>query len=499
MGDRLEERVARRASDPERGADVAIIDAAGSHTHRAVDHAADRVASALLSDRRLDRVAIVCAAGLGWIAGALGAWRAGAAIVPLDPTHPVAELLHPVTDAGVGVILCSSSTRELADALARSGTGEIAVIDVDAVLVGDGSISREHPAVDADDDALIVYTSGTTGRPKGVVHTHRSVAAQISGMVAMWGWTADDRIVCVLPLHHVHGIVNVTLTPLWVGATLEAPGRFDAIATWERLASGEVTVFMAVPTVYARLVAAWDEADVVTQQRWSEGAARLRLMVSGSAALPVTTLERWRSISGHVLLERYGMTELGMVLSNTLERRVPGHVGWPFPGVEVRIESEDDQPGELLIRSEQVFDRYLGRPEATADSFDGDWFRTGDVAIETDEGFRLLGRASIDIIKSGGEKISALEIEEVYRTHPSISDCAVVGIDDDEWGQRVALAWVPVEGSSIDGLDGGADLRSWGKERLAPAKVPTLWKRIDRLPRTPMGKVVKSEVSELFT
>ena len=495
MGDRLEGRVTSIAVDPAGSGRVAVVDPAGAHSYAELDRAADRIADVLLSGGAHERVAIVREAGLGWIAAVLGAWRAGAAVVPLDPSHPVAELRHPVADASVGAILCSSSTHVLAVALAE---GAVAVLDVDAVLEVDFPRRMERPAVRSDDDALIVYTSGTTGRPKGVVHTHRSVSAQISGMVSMWGWNSADRIVCVLPLHHVHGIVNVTLTPLWVGATLEAPGRFDAIDTWERLASGDITVFMAVPTVYARLVAAWDATDETTRERWSSGAARLRLMVSGSAALPVSTLEQWRSISGHVLLERYGMTELGMVLSNTLDRRVPGHVGWPFPGVEVRIESDGDQPGELLVRSEQVFDRYLDRPEATAESFDGEWFRTGDVAIETDDGFRLLGRASIDIIKTGGEKVSALEIEEVYRMHPSISDCAVIGIPDDEWGQRVALAWVPGDGVVI-GADIDGELRSWGKERLAPAKVPTVWRCVDELPRNAMGKVVKSEIGALFS
>jgi malonyl-CoA/methylmalonyl-CoA synthetase len=319
-------------------------------------------------------------------------------------------------------------------------------------------------------------------------------------MVEAWDWTAADRIVCVLPLHHVHGLVNVTFTSLSVGAVLETPGGFDAIKTWERLASGDVTIFMAVPTVYSRLVRAWLDADEATKARWSSRAALLRLMVSGSAALPVSTLEQWREISGHVLLERYGMTELGMALGNTLDRRVPGHVGWPFPGVEVRIVSEDvvDVPdgdvGELLVRGTQVFNRYLNRPDATAESFVDGWFRTGDVAQQTPDGYRLLGRASVDIIKSGGEKVSALDIEEVFRTHPAIADCAVVGLPDEEWGERVAMAWI------ADSADRptDAEFRAWGKERLAPAKVPFNYLCIGELPRNPMGKVTKVAVKELF-
>jgi malonyl-CoA/methylmalonyl-CoA synthetase len=294
--------------------------------------------------------------------------------------------------------------------------------------------------------------------------------------------------------------VNVTLTALAVGATCEAPGGFDADHVWERLASGDVTVFMAVPTVYARLTAAWEAASEETRSRRSEGAARLRLMVSGSAALPVSTLDRWRELTGHTLLERYGMTELGMVLSNTLDRRVPGHVGEPMPSVAVRLvddaggEVADGQPGELLVRGPQVFAGYWERPEATAEAFVDGWFRTGDVAVHEAGGFRLLGRSSVDIIKSGGEKVSALEIEEVYRTHPDIADIAVVGLPDDEWGQRVAAAVVARDGVALD----GDALRAWGKGQLAAAKVPGRFTVVADLPRNTLGKVVKPEVARLF-
>ena len=224
-------------------------------------------------------------------------------------------------------------------------------------------------------------------------------------------------------------------------------------------------------------------------------------MVSGSAALPVSTLEQWRRLTGHTLLERYGMTELGMVLSNTLDHRVPGHVGEPMPDVEVRVVDDtgavvhDDQPGELLVRGSQVFAGYWQRPEATAEAFVDGWFRTGDVGVHEPGGYRLLGRSSVDIIKTGGEKVSALEIEEIYRTHPSIADCAVVGLDDTEWGQRVAIALVPTTEASPD----GDTLRAWGKERLAAAKVPIRFAFVQELPRNTLGKVVKTEVVKLFT
>ena len=223
-------------------------------------------------------------------------------------------------------------------------------------------------------------------------------------------------------------------------------------------------------------------------------------MVSGSAALPVPTLERWREVTGHELLERYGMSEFGMALSNTLTRRVPGHVGEPLPGFEVRVVDDagrdvaEGSSGELLVRSPAMFSGYWGRPEETAAAFQDDWFRTGDVAVHEALGYRLLGRSSVDIIKTGGEKVSALEIEDVYRTHPDLTDCAVVGVPDPEWGQRVAMAFVPAAGAVPD----PDELRAWGKERLAAAKVPTRYTPVDDLPRNTMGKVTKKAVAELF-
>ena len=481
------------------GASTAAIDSDGAQSYSDLDSASNAVAAALIHAGVTPGsvVATVCPAGRWWLAGTFGVWRTGGVLLPLEASHPPADLRHPITDSAVTHVLCTPDTKGLAQELAAF-TGA-RVIDVREVVAL--SLAAELPSVLSDADAMIIYTSGTTGLPKGVVHTHRSLAAQCAAMVESWGWSATDRIVCVLPLHHVHGLVNVTFTPLTVGATVETPGGFDALATWERLASGEVSVFMAVPTVYSRLVRSWLDANDETKARWSAGAASLRLMVSGSAALPVSTLEQWQEISGHVLLERYGMTELGMALGNNFDRRVPGHVGWPFPGVDVRIVDEsgtdvaDDESGELLVRGDQVFNRYLNRPDATAESFVDGWFRTGDVAQLTPDGYRLLGRASVDIIKSGGEKVSALDIEEVFRTHPAVADCAVVGLPDEEWGERVAMAWVA---TSTD-RPTDAEFRTWGKERLAPAKVPFRYVVVDELPRNPMGKVTKVAVRELFT
>jgi len=271
---------------------------------------------------------------------------------------------------------------------------------------------------------------------------------------------------------------------------------------WARIGSGELTVFMAVPTVYGRLIAAWEGADPARREALSAGCRGMRLMVSGSAALPVSTLERWREISGHTLLERYGMTEIGMALSNPLhgERR-PGSVGLPLPGVEVRLVDEDGQavepgaPGEIEVRGPGVFLEYWRRPQATAEAFrEGRWFRTGDVAVVEDGYYRILGRRSVDIIKTGGFKVSALEIEEVLRTHPAVAECAVVGVDDPEWGERVCAAVELREGVELT----LGELQPWARERLAPYKLPRALLAVPALPRNAMGKVVKPEVARLF-
>jgi malonyl-CoA/methylmalonyl-CoA synthetase len=258
---------------------------------------------------------------------------------------------------------------------------------------------------------------------------------------------------------------------------------------------------MAVPTVYVKLIAAWDAASPERRAELSHACARLRLMVSGSAALPVSTLHRWKEISGHTLLERYGMTEIGMALSNPLRgERVPASVGRPLPGVEVQLVGENGRPvapgtpGEIEVRGPSVFTEYWGQPDATRAAFRDGWFRTGDTAIVENGRYRILGRTNIDILKTGGHKVSALEIEEALRSHPAVAECAVVGVADPEWGERVAAAVVLNDGDALD----LQSFRTWAKELLAAHKVPSRLLVLDALPRNAMGKVMKTSVAALF-
>jgi malonyl-CoA/methylmalonyl-CoA synthetase len=425
-----------------------------------------------------------------------GIWRAGGIAVPLPQGSPAAELEYFIGDTQPAILVADAAGEKVLTPIAAARGLRLVLCDeTPNCKVG------PLPEVDRKRRAMILYTSGTTSRPKGVVTTHENIEAQITALVRAWQWAADDRILLLLPLHHVHGIINVVSCSLWSGATCEMLPRFDADAAWDRIAGGSLTLFMAVPTIYVRLIAAWEAASPQRRAVLSKACAGLRLMVSGSAALPVSTLNRWKEISGHTLLERYGMTEIGMALSNPLEgERVPGSVGKPLPGVEVQLVDEHGEtvapgnPGEIEVRGPSVFKEYWGKPQATEQSFRNGWFRTGDVAVCEDGRYRILGRMNIDILKTGGHKVSALEVEEQLREHPAIAECAVVGVPDCEWGERVGVA-VVLRGEQTLDLEG---LRSWAKERLASHKVPSRLLIVDELPRNAMGKVTKPAIVNLF-
>jgi len=478
---------------------TALAAADGVLTYDALDAASRRIAGRLLEGRGdLDgaRVAFLVPAGARYAAIQWGIWRAGGIAVPLATSHPAAELEYVIRDSGAAIVVAGGGYEaRVKEIAARAGARYL--WDT-AAFTGPEATG---PDVAADRAAMMVYTSGTTGKPKGVVTTHANIAAQIRALVAAWGWTADDRVLLVLPLHHIHGIVVVLDSALWSGACCHIHPEFDPPTTWESLASGDITTFMAVPTIYRKLIAAWEFAPAEVQRVWSERSRGLRLMVSGSAALPVSTLERWQEITGHVLLERYGMTEIGIALSNPLHGdRRPGCVGMPLPGVEVRLVDDQGKPvapgvvGEVEVRGPTVFREYWGREEATREAFRDGWFRTGDVGRVEEGYYRLLGRSSVDIIKTGGFKVSALEIEETLRTHPDITECAVVGVANPDWGEVVSAAVELVPGATLS----LGELRSWAKDRLAPYKVPAALAVVDSLPRNAMGKVVKPDVSRLF-
>ncbi len=478
---------------------VAIVDSDGSHTYAELLDASARVAAGLLAGRgdlHEERIAFLVKPGFAWVAAQWGIWRAGGIAVPLPQNTPAAELEYFVSDSQASALVADAAGEAILASLAAARG--ISLHNVSALLV---HATAPLPPIAEHRRAMILYTSGTTSRPKGVVTTHANIAAQIKALIESWEWSADDCIILCLPLHHVHGIINVLSCALWEGAVCEMLPRFDADAVWQRIASGEVTVFMAVPTVYVKLIVAWKRYSADKRNALGEAAQKLRLMVSGSAALPVSTLESWREITGHTLLERYGMTEIGMALSNPYRgTRVPGSVGMPLPSVEVRLATDDGSeqvaglPGEIEVRGPSVFLEYWNKPDATREAFRNGWFRTGDTAVVEQGSYRILGRTNIDILKTGGHKVSALEIEEVLRQHPDIVECAVVGVPDPEWGERVAAAIVSPSQPALDLVS----LREWCKPRLAAHKIPSRLLLLPELPRNAMGKVTKPAVITLF-
>jgi len=490
--------VARAAAHADR---IAVAAPEGTFRYRDLLDASAAVAARLLTgaeDLGEARVAFLIPPGLTYVAVQWGIWRAGGVAVPLAVSHPPPELAYSVEDSGASVVVAPPERADRLRPIAEQrGLRFLLTTDL---LAGAGEAAL--PALTPNRPAMILYTSGTTSRPKGVVSTHGNVQAQVTTLVEAWGWQPADHILLVLPLHHTHGIINVLTCALWSGAQVTIHPKFDAGVVWEAIAGGALTLFMAVPTIYSRLIAAWEAAPMERQAALSAGCRKLRLMVSGSAALPVRVLEQWQEISGHVLLERYGMTEIGMALSNPLRgRRRPGFVGVPLPGVAVRLVDEQGRevppgtPGEIEVRGPSVFREYWRRPEATQAAFRDGWFRTGDIAVVEEGYYRILGRSSVDILKTGGYKVSALEIEEAVREHPAVREVAVVGLPDPEWGELIGAALVLAPGEALT-LE---ELRRWAGDRLAPYKLPTRLLALKELPRNAMGKVTKPDVVRLFS
>jgi malonyl-CoA/methylmalonyl-CoA synthetase len=477
-----------RADDPR----PVVHDAHGVTSWPDAVRRANGVAAALLGGRtslRGETVALLLPSGASFVTSFFGVLRAGAAVVPISPQHPLPEVRHVLDDAGVRTVIAS---RDL----------EGRVTDRRVVIADELAADATLPDLPEDGDpALVVYTSGTTGRPKGAVLTHANLAAQQQLLGAAWGLGERDVLLHVLPLHHIHGLGIALLSALGAGASVRfvdfATGPFDAAAVWS--AMPDCTVLMAVPSIHSRLMAALDASSPAERARFLESGRALRLITSGSAALPVTLGDRWRSVSGAYPLERYGMTELGVALSNALaaELRRPGTVGLPLPTVKTRIVGDDGseaESGELWVAGPSVFAGYHGREEATKEAFvveRGDrWFRTGDtVARDPDGLFRILGRTSVDILKSGGYKLSAPEIEEAMREHPAVADVAVVGLPDPDWGDRAVACVVAREGLESSCTEN--DLRAFLKTRVAPYKVPRQIVLMCELPRNALGKVIK--------
>ncbi|GGV58611.1 acyl-CoA synthetase [Streptomyces longisporoflavus] len=453
-----------------------------SLTYAELAAAAGSLAASIGSARR---VALWATPTLETAVGVVAALLAGVPVVPLNPKIGERELGHIVADSAPSVILAAPGD-ELPDEL-----GSLERTDITPTGTATGPVRL--PAEPAPESpALVVYTSGTTGPPKGAVLPRRALSATLDALEDAWQWTADDVLVHGLPLFHVHGLILGILGPLRRGGSVRHLGRFSVEGVRRELADG-ATMLFGVPTMYHRIAEA-----LPTDPGLAKALSGARLLVSGSAALPVHDHERIASATGRRVIERYGMTE---TLMNTSVRADgeprAGTVGVPLGGVELRLVDEAGaetadprEVGEIEVRGPNLFTEYLNRPDATAAAFTADgWFRTGDMAVRDDDGYvRIVGRKATDLIKSGGYKIGAGEIENALLEYPGVREAAVTGEPDDDLGERIVAWIVPADPEQAPSEQ---DLADHVAAQLAPHKRPRVVHYLSQLPRNDMGKIMK--------
>ncbi|MGW4627755.1 acyl-CoA synthetase [Streptomyces rubiginosohelvolus] len=466
-------------------------------------------ASTALAARIADagRIAVWAAPTPETVIAVVAALRAGVPAVPLNPRTGENELAHILGDSEPTAVLAGPDD-ELPPGLEKLRRVTVDARAAAASEAPAGSQAHEAGAAGPDvyeigevgpeDPALIVYTSGTTGPPKGAVLPRRAVAASLDALEDAWGWTGDDVLVHALPLFHVHGLILGVLGPLRRGGAVRHLGKFSPEGVARELGSGGTMLF-GVPTMYHRLAEVLDGPEgTVERDSLTRALSGARLLVSGSAALPVHDHERIAAATGRRVIERYGMTETLMntgIRADGVPR--PGTVGPPLAGVELRLAEDDgmvlDEPGaigEIQVRGPNLFTGYLNRPDATAAAHTADgWFRTGDVGTVDPDGYlTIVGRKATDLIKSGGYKIGAGEIENVLLAHPGVREVAVTGEEDPDLGERV-VAWVVA--TDLDSPPSAEELADRVAAQLAPHKRPRTVRYLDALPRNDLGKIMK--------
>jgi acyl-CoA synthetase (AMP-forming)/AMP-acid ligase II len=457
---------------------------------------ADRLAAGLaaLGVRKGDRVAFFLGNRPEFVTAYLAVIRLGAVMVPINLAYRRREIVHMLADAGPRLLLTEKAQRPILDELEESERRCLERIVLAEELAGwrcePGGFAL--PQVEEDDLAMLLYTSGTTGRSKGAMITHGNVLATVTALLAAWAWEPEDALLLTLPLFHTHGLVVGLHCALAAGATVLLRRRFEAGAVASELLGGGPTLFFGVPTMYVRLI------EELKRRGGSQDWRHLRLFCSGSAPLAAETFAEFRELTGHDILERYGMTETGMNLSNPYAGpRLPGTVGTPLPGVSIRIVDREgrDVPagaeGDLLVRGSNVFSGYWRAPEKTAESFVHDglgrrWFKTGDLARrDPDMGYvTLLGRSS-ELILSGGFNVYPREVEEVLCAFPGVREAAVAGRRHPEWGE------VPVAYLVTTAPVNETELIAFCKSQMAGFKVPREIRLVEALPRNALGKVQK--------
>jgi malonyl-CoA/methylmalonyl-CoA synthetase len=459
------------------------VDVAGSRlSYGELREAAAALVASLVGAQR---VAVWAEPSLEFCVAAVAAVCAGIPLVPINPRLGRAELEHVLADSRPDTMIGAPDQALPIDWVPRRFR-----VDLSARR------AELPPTTTADEDpALIIYTSGTTGRPKGAVLSRRAIASNLDALAETWDWTADDVVVHGLPLFHVHGLVLGLFGPLRRGGALRHLGEFTPDGAAAALRGGS-TVLFGVPTMYHRLGREAERAPEVAQ-----ALAAARVLVSGSAALPAPEFERIRRLTGQEIVERYGMTETLMNLAVRVDgARRPGRVGVPLPGVEVRLVDDDGREldaadsqtiGEIVVRGPNLFTEYLNRPDATAEAMREGWFHTGDLATRDPDGYwRIVGRRATDLIKTGGYKVGAGEVEGTLLDHPGVLEVAVTGEPDADLGERI-VAWVVADGRR-PGLE--QQLIAHVAAELAPYKRPREVRFVGELPRNALGKVIKQQL-----
>ncbi|GLV36366.1 Acyl-CoA synthetase family member 3 [Carabus blaptoides fortunei] len=500
----------------------------------------------LTGHKNNERILFLCPNDASYVITQWAIWISGQIAVPVHFSHPESVLQYYCDDSEANLLVTTLEYADVMQAVANKANKKLLILDDKLRQNAARTIPKKTADLEgglpgefyAKNNAMILYTSGTTGSPKGVVLSHKNLQSQMLTLIDAWKWNNNDIILHSLPLHHTHGIVNALMCPLYIGAKCTMLPKFESNAVWSHLlaintsTTDRITVYMGVPTMYAKLVLEYERIFMknprVVEYIKTTLKNKVRLMVSGSAPLPMPLFQKWEEITGHRLLERYGMTEIGMCLSNEYDGvREPGYVGNPLPGVSIRLAAKNpggstniilecsnrdnqiqvehsatsnrkDMSGELWVKGPSVFEEYFKKPEATQKEFTQDgWFKTGDTAKynSNKKVFKIMGRTSVDIIKTGGYKVSALEVETYLLGHQDIEDCAIVGVHDDTWGQRVAAVIVLKKNAKMD----LQKLRDWSKTIMAEYAVPSVAKFVETIPKNTLGKVNKPElVKKLF-
>jgi malonyl-CoA/methylmalonyl-CoA synthetase len=432
------------------------------------------------------RVAVLMTPALEAVVGLVAGLLAGVEVVPLNPAAGPLELNHVLTDSRPELVLHAPGV-SLSDSLAAV-PGRVVKASERAV--------HQPPDLDPGSVALILYTSGTTGPPKGVMLSRRAIASNLDALARAWGWTAADTVLHALPLYHAHGLVLATLGPLHLGGRSHHLGRLTPAALVDGFASGGTMLF-AVPTMYHRLA-----AEAATDKALAGALRGARLLVSGSAPLAAADYRRIRDLTGQRIVERYGLTESLMCTAARADGpRQPGTVGPPLAGVEVRLLDEQgraipaggaEDMGEIAVRGPALFEGYLNAPDATAAALRDGWLMTGDIGTRDPDGsIRLVGRRSTDLVKTGGYRVGAGEVEAALEDHPAVAEAAVLGEADEDLGQRIAAWVVLVPGAAAS----AGELAEHVSARLAPHKRPRRVYFVAALPRNALGKVLKRQLA----